>query len=93
VLALVSYSVFGNLRAESARHLSEPRRLTASLGDTVVVPASKTKCVVSAEGGIPNYVCSRSGKHTYQVVFYRDNILVFKEGHPEDPVFSAHGGP
>jgi hypothetical protein len=33
--------------------------------------------------------CHRSSEGRYQVVFYTDSIVVWKNGHPDKPAFSA----
>ena len=69
------------------------RRLVARQGDTILVPSTMTRCVVTAEGGVPSLLCSRVSQHRYDVVFFRHNLFVYKQGAPDTPVFSAHGRP
>ncbi len=52
------------------------------MGDVVEVPQAATRCVASAEGGHPNFFCERDPAGRYEVVFYKDSVLVWKG--PED---------
>lgn len=62
---------------------------TLRQGDVVRAPAAATRCTASVEGGAKNLFCHRSPEGRYQVVFYADSILVWKNGNPDKPVFSA----
>jgi hypothetical protein len=46
-------------------------------GDVVLRPEAATRCVASAEGGFPDLFCTRIGGGRHQVVFYRDDVLVW----------------
>lgn len=62
---------------------------TLRQGDVVRAPGAATRCTASVEGGFKNLFCRRSPEGRYQVVFYKDSILVWKNGNPDKPVFSA----
>ena len=63
-------------------------------GDVFRVPTAETECVVSAEGGSPNLICNHIPQHHHEVYFYRDDILVLRNGDPDaPPVFTARGKP
>jgi len=51
--------------------------------------------VVSQEGGATNTICGHTplARARYSVVFYRDNLFVYRNGRPDKPVFSARGRP
>jgi hypothetical protein len=68
---------------------------TGHLGDVFRVPAASTRCVVGQEGGVPRTSCSHAPvtRARYSVVFYRNNLLVYRNGRPDNPVFSARGRP
>ena len=46
-------------------------------GDVIRVPAAATRCEASREGGYPNLFCSRMSGGRYDVVFYKDSVLVW----------------
>jgi hypothetical protein len=48
------------------------------MGDVVDVPQAATRCVASAEGGSPNFFCERNPAGRYEVVFYKDSVLIWK---------------
>jgi hypothetical protein len=68
---------------------------TGHIGDAFRVPAAATRCLVSAEAGAANLGCSHipTARARYEVVFYKDNLFVYRNGHPDNPVFSARGIP
>ena len=80
-----------NPTAASAR--TEAHVYTLRQNDVVRAPAAATRCTAGAEGGAKNLLCTRSPAGRYQVVFYRDSILVWKNGNPDKPVFSARWQP
>jgi hypothetical protein len=57
--------------------------------DVVRAPGAATRCTASVEGGAKSLFCHRSPEGRYQVVFYTDSIVVWKNGNPDKPVFSA----
>jgi len=62
-------------------------------GDVLKVPAAATRCVVSGEGGSPDLFCSRIPQGRYTVTFFSDKIMVWRNGRPEKPAFSARWMP
>jgi hypothetical protein len=79
--------------ATAATATTSPRVFTLRRGDVVRVPGAATRCVASAEAGIPNLFCTRIHGGRYEVVLYADSILAWKVGQPDDPVFSARWKP
>jgi len=73
----------------AAAATTKPRVYTLRRGDVVRIPAAATRCVASAEGGIPNLFCTRTPGGRYQVVVNADSIFVWKVGEPDDPAFSV----
>jgi hypothetical protein len=68
---------------------------TGRLYDVFRVPGAATRCEVGMEAGSPNVSCSHVpySRARHEVVVYRDNILVFRNGDPDSPVWSARGRP
>lgn len=68
---------------------------TGRFGDVFRVPAAATRCLVSAEAGAANVHCAHMpiARARYEVVFYKNNLFVYRYGHPDNPVFSARGKP
>lgn len=68
---------------------------TGRLYDVFRVPGAATRCEVASEAGSLNVSCEHvpysHAKH--EVVFYKNNILVFRLGNPDNPVWSARGRP
>ena len=64
---------------------------TGKRGDVFQVPSAATRCVVSAEVGASNVICSHTpaAQARYEVVFYRDALIVYRSGNPDKPVFST----
>src|SRR5207248_630497 len=77
----------GRPKAASAR--SENRIYTLRQNDVVRAPGAATRCTASVEGGSKNLFCRRSPEGRYQVVFCTDSIIVWKNGNPDKPAFSA----
>jgi hypothetical protein len=79
----------------SAPAAPSSRVFTGRLGDAFRVPASATRCVVGQEGGAARTTCWHTplARARYSVVFYRDNLVVYRNGRPDNPVFSAKGRP
>lgn len=71
------------------------RVYTGRFGDVFRVPAATTRCLVSAEAGAANVHCAHIpiARARYEVVFYKNNLFVYRTGHPDNPVFSARGKP
>ena len=76
--------------ARTASHI-----YTGTIGDTFRVPAAATRCLVSTEGGAPDVICAHTpvSRARYDIVFYKNNLFVFRNGNPDKPVFSARGRP
>ena len=74
----------------AASALPENHVYTLRQADVVRAPGAATQCTASVEGGFKNLFCRRSPEGRYQVVFYADSILVWKNGNPDKPAFSAH---
>ena len=78
------------------RPIRRQRRLGRRTGSTRCArtmsfraPGATTRCTASVEGGSKNLFCRRSPEGRYQVVFYTDSIIVWKNGNPDKPAFSA----
>ena len=89
-LLLASVPVAVALATPSSAHV-----YTGRLYDVFRVPGAALRCEVSHEAGAPNVSCGHVpySHARYQVVFHRDNILVYRLGHPDNPVWSARGKP
>ena len=87
-LASIPFAVA--LAAPSPAHV-----YTGRLHDVFRVPGAGLRCEVSEEGMAVNASCGHVpyAQARYQVVFYKDNILVYRLGNPDKPVWSAHGRP
>ena len=60
------------------------------VGDRVVIPSIAQVCSVSTEGGAADLFCARHRKARHQVTIFRDRILVWKVGDPDNrPVWSG----
>jgi hypothetical protein len=63
-------------------------------GDIVVRPEASARCEASGEGGTPNLFCTRVGGGRHQVIFYKDNVLVWPLDcpacGPDGPVYTYH---
>ena len=66
---------------------------TGRLGDVFRVPAAATRCLVSEEGGAADLICAHTPRSRYSVVFFKDDLFVYRNGNPDTPVFSARGKP
>jgi len=69
------------------------RVYTGRGGDVFRVPSAATRCLVTGEGGFPRLYCSRIGGGRYTVDFFRSSILVWRNGNPDAPAFSAKWRP
>lgn len=58
---------------------------TLRTGDVARAPLAATRCEASGEGGTPNLFCTRMPSGRYQVVFYRDDVLIYRVGNPDHP--------
>jgi len=89
VLIPVAFLVGRATNPTPASAHAENRVYTLRQGDVVRAPGAATRCTAGAEGGATNLFCHRAPEGRYQVVFYADSILVWKNGNPDKPVFSA----
>ena len=62
---------------------------TLRADDKVRIPTIQQTCVLSAEGGSPDLFCARSSGPRHQVTIFRNNILIWKVGNPDRPVWSG----
>lgn len=46
-------------------------------GDIVMRPEAGARCAASGEGGTPNLFCTRIGGGRHQIIFYKDDVLVW----------------
>ena len=74
---------------DSASASATPRVYTGRHGDVFPVPSTATRCEVTAEGAFPRLFCSRIGGGRYTVDLFSRSILVWRNGNPDAPVFSA----
>jgi hypothetical protein len=58
---------------------------TLRTGDVARAPLAATRCEASGEAGIPNLFCTRTPRGRYQVVFYKNDVLIFRVGDPDNP--------
>ena len=98
VLPLVIAAAFllGRTTAPAAAPATATARVfTGRAGDVFRVPAAASRCLVSQEAGATNTICRHTplARARYSVVFYRHNLLVYRNGRPDNPVFSAKGRP
>lgn len=68
---------------------------TGRLYDVFRVPGAAVRCEVGAEAGSETLSCEHVpyARARFDVVYARDNVLVFRLGHPDNPVWSARGRP
>jgi hypothetical protein len=68
---------------------------TGRLYDVFRVPGAAIRCEVNAEARSLKLSCEHTpfSHARHEVVFYSDNILVYRLGNPDKPVWSARGGP
>jgi len=87
---LASVPVALALAAPSSGHV-----YTGKVNDVFRVPSAALRCEVGKEAGATQVSCGHVpySHERYEVVFYSDNILVYRLGRPEKPVWSAHGRP
>jgi hypothetical protein len=77
--------------AGSAGAAGNSRVFTGRVGDVLRVPAAATGCTVSREAEATNLICEHAPRGRYSVVFFKDNLFVYRNGNPDNPVFSARG--
>lgn len=49
------------------------------------------QCTANVEAATPEFLCQRRQTPQYQASIYADNILIWKIGNPDDPIFSTVG--
>jgi hypothetical protein len=82
--------LIGRATAPDASDAAQKSRVyTGRAGDVFRVPAAAARCTVSAEGGSPDLYCVHTPAPRHQVYFFRDAILVWRNGNPDAPVFST----
>jgi len=82
-LAVVAIVLLAGSR-DGKRHVSARAFYTVRTGDVVRAPLAATRCEASAEGGSPNLFCTRTPSGRYQVVFYKDTVLIYRVGDPDN---------
>lgn len=78
---------------DTASASASARVYTGRQGDVFRVPSAATRCLVTHEAGFPRLYCDRIGGGRYTVDFFRSSILVWRNGNPDAPVFSARWRP
>jgi hypothetical protein len=78
---------------ESASASASARVYTGRQGDVFRVPSAATRCLVTVESVFSRVHCSRIGGGRYTVDFFSRSILVWRNGNPDTPVFSARWRP
>ena len=86
--AAAGFGIGTVMTAPPARATGTHHVYTLRVGDRVRVPAIKQICSVAAEGRTPNLICARRRYH-HQLVIFGNDILVYKAGHPDHPVWSG----
>jgi hypothetical protein len=79
--------------ASSASAAAKGRVYTGRVGDVLRVPAAATRCTVNREAAATNLICAHTPRARYSVVFFKDNLFVYRNDNPDNPVFSARGRP
>jgi hypothetical protein len=95
VPALVAVAfVAGRMTGPDLASASTSARVyTGRQGDVFRVPSAATRCLVTQEGGFPRLYCSRIGGGRYTVDFFSRSVLVWRNGNPDAPVFTARWRP
>ena len=81
--------VIGQMTSIRPAEASATRAYVLRLGDKVSVPAINQRCVVSTEGGATDLFCARPRNAHHQVAIFRNSILVWRVGNPDDPAWSG----
>ena len=93
-LPLAAAFLVGHLTATPPAGAARQQRVfVAGQGDVIRVPGAATRCVASGEGGFPDLVCDHAPRGRYEVVFFSDELLVYRNGNPDHPAFSARWKP
>ena len=79
----------------SAAGASATHVYTGRLYDVFRVPAASVRCEVTAEAGSTYLSCEHVpfSHARHEVSFFTNNILVYRLGHPDRPIWSAGGSP
>ena len=93
VLIAASFVAGRTTSPDRASASSTARVYTGRPGDVFRVPSAATRCLVTQEGGSPRLFCSRIGGGRYTVDFFSRSVLVWRNGNPDAPVFSAKWRP
>jgi hypothetical protein len=70
---------------DGKRHVPPRAFYRLRTGDVARAPLAATRCEASAEAGTPNLFCTRTPRGRYEVVFYEDDVLIFRVGDPDNP--------
>jgi hypothetical protein len=62
----------------------DDKQVKLRTGDVALAPLAATQCEASAEGGSPNLFCTRTPSGRYEVVFYADEVLIYRAGDPDN---------
>jgi hypothetical protein len=93
-LTVVSVLVLGYaVRSHNSLAAKGDHTYTGRVGDVFRTRAALTQCEVSEEAGAVYLKCSHIPRARYSVVFYKNDLFVYKNGNPDNPVFSARGKP
>ena len=87
--AIGSAFVVGQHTATNTAKAAASRTYTLRVGDRAAIPAVGQVCSVEVEGGFPELFCAKPLRARHQVTFFRDSILVWRVGRPDDPVWSG----
>lgn len=86
--------IAGRLTGPGTASASDLARVyTGRQGDVFRVPSAATHCLVTQEAGFPRLYSRRIGGGRYTIDFFRSSILVWRNGNPDSPVFSARWRP
>jgi hypothetical protein len=83
--ALAGAFVLGQLSGPRRAQAASSRFFVLHVGDRVAIPVIGQRCSVEVEGGFPDLFCQRIRNAHHQVVFFRDEILVYRIGDPDRP--------
>jgi hypothetical protein len=95
-LALAAAFLLGRASNPSAAGSATATHVyTGRLYDVFRVPGAAVRCEVGAEAGSQKLSCEHVpyARARFEVVYARDNVLVFRLGNPHKPVWSARGRP
>jgi hypothetical protein len=88
VCAALAGSV-GHLAGTNVAQAKAYRLYTLRVGDRALIASVGQQCTVEIEGGAPELFCSRRYGAHHQVTFFRNNILVWKLGNPDNAAWSG----